>query len=535
MRHPLFRAVWIASLASNFGGLIQSVGAAWLMASIAPSAEMVALVQTSTTLPIMFFSLAAGAIADNYDRRSIMLVAQVFMLVVSLLLTIITGLSSLTPWMLLVFTFLIGCGSALNGPAWQASVGEMVPREDLPAAVALNSMGFNVARSVGPAIGGFIVAAAGAAVAFAVNAATYVGLILVLLRWKPPRPDRALPPESLTLAMGAGLRYAAMSPSIKRVISRCFLFGFGAAAVQGLMPLIARDLVVGGPVTYGLLLGSFGAGAVSGALLSARLRTAFSVETLARLSFAGLIACVTITAFSHASWLTMAAMVFGGASWVVAMSNFNVSIQLSAPRWVMARTLSLYQTAAFGGMAIGSWTWGWIAERSGVAEALLLSIVVHVLGILVGLRFRLHDLTDASLDPLRRWSVPNVAFDVQPQSGPIVITIEYRISAADVPEFLAIMAERRRVRRRDGARHWSLLRDLGDTELWIERYHTPTWVDYIRHNQRITLADAMIGERLRALHRGGDIVVHRMIERQTGSLRDVSARATDPSSGEAMH
>ncbi len=535
MRHALFRAVWISSLASNFGGLIQSVGAAWLMASIAPSAEMVALVQTSTTLPIMLFSLAAGAIADNYDRRSVMLVAQVFMLGVSALLTLMTGLSLLSPWMLLLFTFLIGCGSALNGPAWQASVGEMVPREDLPAAVALNSMGFNVARSVGPAIGGFIVATAGAATAFAVNAASYVGLILVLLRWKQPRSERGLPPESLGLAMGAGLRYAAMSPSIKHVIIRCFLFGFGAAAVQGLMPLVARDLVVGGPVTFGVLLGSFGAGAVSGALLSGRLRSLFRVEGLARLSFAGLIACVTITALSQSTWLTMMGMVFGGASWVVAMSTFNVSIQLSAPRWVMARTLSLYQTAAFGGMAIGSWVWGWTAERAGVSEALLLSIIVHALGILLGLKFRLHDLIDASLDPLSRWTVPDVALDIQPRSGPIVITIEYRIRNSDVPEFLAIMAERRRVRRRDGARHWSLLRDLGETELWIERYQTPTWVDYIRHNQRITQADAIIGERLRELNQGSDIVVHRMIERQTGSLRDVSAQTTGPSSGEPMH
>ena len=529
MRHRLFRAVWISSLASNFGGLIQSVGAAWLMASIAPSAEMVALVQTSTTLPIMFFSLAAGAIADNYDRRSIMLVAQVFMLAVSALLTLMTGLSLLTPWMLLVFTFLIGCGAALNGPAWQASVGEMVPREDLPAAVALNSMGFNAARSVGPALGGVIVAAAGPAAAFAVNAASYVGLIAVLQRWKPTRPERTLPPESLGLAMGAGLRFVAMSPSIKRVISRCFLFGFGAAAVQGLMPLVARDLVSGGPVTYGLLLGSFGGGAVSGAFMSGRLRSAFRVEGLARLSFAGLIVCVTIAALSHTTALTMVGMFFGGASWVVAMSTFNVTIQLSAPRWVVARALSLYQTAAFGGMALGSWAWGWISERHGVADALLLSVAVHAVGILIGMRFRLHDLDDASLDPLSRWSVPDLALDIQPRSGPIVITIEYRIRPDDVPEFLAIMAERRRVRRRDGARHWSLLRDLGDTELWIERYHTPTWVDYIRHNQRITQADAVIGERLRELHQGGDLVVHRMIERQTGSLRNVSAQTSDPS------
>lgn len=528
MRHPLFRAVWIASLASNFGGLIQSVGAAWMMASIAPSAEMVALVQTSTTLPIMFFSLAAGAIADNYDRRSVMLVAQLFMLCVSILLTLCAGLSLLTPWLLLSFTFLIGCGAALNGPAWQSSVGEMVPREDLPGAVTLNSMGFNVARSVGPALGGFIVAAAGAAAAFAANAFSYLGLIFVLLRWKPERPEKSLPPESLFLAMGAGLRYVAMSPALKRVIARCALFGFAASTVQGLMPIVARDLVQGGPVTYGLLLGAFGGGAVGGALLSGRMRNAFTVEQLARLAFAGLIVCVTITALSGWTALSMVGMAFGGVSWVAALSTFNVSIQMSAPRWVVARALALYQTAAFGAMALGSWLWGLLAEHEGVRAALLASVAVHAIGILVGFRYSLHDLKDANLDPLRRWSVPDLAVDVQPRSGPIVITIEYRIKREDVREFLAVMAERRRIRRRDGARHWTLLRDLGDPQLWIERYHTATWLDYIRHNQRVTHADAVIGDRLRALNQG-ETVVHRMIERQTGGLRDLAAPPPDTS------
>jgi MFS family permease len=527
----------MASLASNFGGLIQSVGASWLMATIAGSAELVALVQASTTLPIMLFSLAAGAIADNYERRTVMLVAQLFMLVVSVVLTIFTSLGWVTPWLLLTFTFLIGCGAALNGPAWQSSVGEMVPRADLPAAIALNSMGFNLARSVGPALGGLIVAAGGAAAAFAANSLSYFALIAVLFRWKPRSSPRTLPPERLGIAMSAGLRYVRMSPTIRTVLTRAFVFGFGASAVQALMPLVARDLVQGGPVTFGLLLGAFGAGAVTGALVSGRVRQILSVEALVRVSFVGFGLCAIVAALSSARPLTMAAMALGGACWVLALSTFNVTIQLSAPRWVVGRALALYQTAAFGGLALGSWIWGLLAEAFGPGDALLISAVAHAAGLAIGLFRPLPEFEEADLDPLRRWVEPKVALDIQPRSGPIVISIEYLISEEDVVEFLAVMAERRRVRRRDGARHWTLLRDLENPDMWIERYHTPTWLDYVRYNQRVTQADARIGDRLRALHRGPEPPkVHRMIERQTGSLpagsatsHEIAEPLTDPS------
>jgi MFS family permease len=518
-RHPIFRAVWLASLASNFGSLIESVGAAWLMTSLGASAGMIALVQASTTLPIMLFSLAAGAIADNFDRRRLMLTAQVFLLIVSIGLTLVTYLGLVTPWLLLLFTFLVGCGTAFNGPAWQSLVGEMVPRSDLPGAIALNSMGYNVARSVGPAIGGFIVAAAGAFGAFAANAVSYIGLIAVLARWRPEAPPRVLPPESLGTAMAAGLRYVAMSPNISLVLVRGAIFGLAAIAVQALMPLIARDLVHGGPLTFGLLLGAFGAGAVCGALLIARLRRALSIEAIVRLGFIGFAICVIGAGLSSSAILTMVAMVFGGGSWVAALSSFNVTVQLSAPRWVVGRALALYQMATFGGMACGSWIWGEIAERYGVTEALLMAGLVLVAGAAFGLRYALPELKSLNLDPLSRWKEPEVALDIRPRSGPIVVTIEYIIREPDVIAFLEVMAQRRRVRRRDGARHWTLLRDLESPELWLERYHTPTWLEYVRHNQRPTHADAAIIERLRSLHQGSEPPrVHRMIERPTGWL-----------------
>jgi MFS family permease len=487
-----------------------------MMASIGASADLVALVQTSTTLPIMLFSLAAGAIADNFDRRRVMIVSQVFLLVVSLCLTILSFMGMVTPWLLLSFTFLVGCGTAFNGPAWQSLVGDMVPRSELPAAIALNSMGFNVARSVGPAIGGLIVAAAGAFAAFGVNAVSYIGLIFVLARWRPAQQPRVLPPERLGVAMAAGVRYVAMSPSIGVVLLRGAIFGIAAIAVQALMPLVARDLIRGGPLTYGLLLGAFGAGAVGGAFLSNRLRRALSVEALVRGAFGGYAVCAALAGLSPNAAITMIAMAIGGASWVLAMSSFNAAVQLSAPRWVVGRALALYQMATFGGMAAGSWLWGIAADQWGTANALITSAVVLVAGAAVGLRYALPEVESLNLDPLSRWREPEVAIDIKPRSGPIVVTIEYLIRQEDVAIFLSAMNERRRIRRRDGARHWTLLRDLADPELWVERYHTPTWLDYVRHNQRMTQADAAVSDTLRALHRGpGRPNVHRMIERQT--------------------
>jgi len=228
-RIPIFRSVWIASLASNFGSLIQSVGAAWLMTSIASSADMVALVQTAVALPILLWSLVSGALADGHDRRKLMLSAQIFMLLVSLALAIFTWIGWMSPWLLLTFTFLIGCGAAFNAPAWQASVGDMVPRAQLAHAVALNSMGFNIARSLGPAIGGIIVATAGAAMAFVINALSYIGLLVVLARWKSPPPQNLLPREPLGVAIGAGIRYVAMSPHIRNVRLRSCMCGIGAS------------------------------------------------------------------------------------------------------------------------------------------------------------------------------------------------------------------------------------------------------------------------------------------------------------------
>jgi MFS family permease len=524
LQHQTFRAIWLANLASSFGGLIQGVGAAWLMTSIADSVDMVALVQASTSLPIMLLSLVGGAVADSFDRRRVMLIAQTFMLAVSAALMLTTYFGLISPWLLLSFTFLLGCGIAINNPSWQASVGDMVPRSDLPSAVALNSIGFNLSRSVGPAIGGVIVAAAGAAAAFLVNTVSYLALIVVLARWKPASVPSSLPREPIGAAVMSGLRYVAMSPNILKVLLRGFVFGFSAIVILALLPVVAAQLPGGGPLVYGLLLGAFGIGAVGGALLSGRLQRALSTEALVRWSFIGFAAGAAVTGVSQSPWLTAPALLVCGACWVLSLSLFNVSVQLASPRWVVGRALSLYQTATFGGMALGSWLWGLAAESYGYPVALGIAAAVMLLGAALGLRFTLPPRTTMDLDPLNRWQIPELGLDLEPRSGPIRIEITYTIRAEDVPAFMLVMADRKRIRRRDGARNWALLRDLGHPEQWVESYQTPTWTDYVRHNLRLTKADVEISDKIRGFHAASEPpVVRRFVERPTNWFASVAA------------
>ncbi|MFT6676252.1 MAG: MFS family permease [Sulfitobacter sp.] len=520
-RNQTFRSLWIAALASNFGGLVQAVGAAWLMTSLSESQNMVALVQGSVALPIMIFSLLAGVFADNFDRRRVMLLAQGFMFGVSVILTFMAFECWLTPWFLLAFTFLIGCGTALHNPSWQATMGDIVSREELPSAVSLNSMGFNLMRSIGPAAGGAIVALAGAAAAFAVNALSYVAIILALLRWKAPARDTHLPREPMGSAFGAGLRYVAMSPNLMRVILRGFWFGLAAICLLALLPVVVRETLNATAFVYGVMLGCFGMGAVAGALANARLRARLNNEIIARGAFTGFALSCGLLAVSGQTILSGVALMLAGACWVLALSMFNVTIQLSTPRWVVGRVIALYQTGTFGGMATGSLIWGALADRAGSETALLGASALLLIGALIGLRLPLPEFGGLDLDPLNHFKEPTTRFDLNYRSGPVMVMVDYEIAQDDVPEFLAAMSQRRRVRIRDGAQQWALLRDLHQPDHWSESYHVPTWGEYVRHNERRTNADAELSNRLRLLHRGsGSPTVHRMIERQTVPLRD---------------
>ena len=521
LRHPAFRLIWTATLVSNLGWLIQGVGAGWLMAELTPSHDMVALVQGSTTLPIMILAVAAGALADNFDRRKVMLAAQLFMGAVSVLLSVAAWGGWLGPWSLLCFTFLLGLGSALHLPAWQASMRDLVPREDLPAAVTLNSMSFNLMRSIGPALGGLIVAAAGAAAAFAINAASYLAVIYALFRWNHRPELRDLPAERLHSAIWAGLRYVALSPNLMRVMARASVFGLSAVVLLALLPVVTRDTLQGGATTYGLLLGAFGLGAIGGALASPQLRRRAGIEAIVACSFLAFGAGTVLVAVSTTLWLVLPGLLMAGAAWVSALSLFNVSTQLATPRWVVGRALAVYQTATFGGMALGSWLWGWISEVGSPQTALLIAAGVMVAGAALGRVLPMPDFSDVNLDPANRFHEPALRLDLKARSGPILVMIDWEIPPANTDAFLALMADRRRIRLRDGVGQWALLRDLETPDIWVESYHVPTWVEYIRHNQRRTQADSQNWDRLMELHRGSEPPrIHRMIERETVPLHD---------------
>ncbi|MDG6079875.1 MFS transporter [Erythrobacter litoralis] len=522
---PFFTALWLTTLVSSFGTTIQGVGAAWLMTDLSGSPAMVSLVQTSMVSPIMLFSLLAGALADGFDRRLVMILSHISMLIASVGLVLFAWAGLLTPTILLAFTFAIGCGLAFNAPASQAIVGEIVPRPALPAAVAYNSMTFNIARSLGPAIGGAVVGAAGAVGAFVLNAFTYLPMLAVLSRRPPTEQRGTLPRERMWHAMAAGVNYTRMSPDILRVMPRAALFGFAIAAVSGLLPIVAKDKLDGGPLVFGLLLATYGAGSVAAGFLVRPALTRLGSEKVVALASICAAAGTAIVAISPWIALTALALIFVGVGWVLALSTCNTVVQLAAPRWVVARALSLYQMAAFGAMAAGAASFGVLGSSIGIETALLIAASIHVLSIVLGQFLPLID-EERDLAP-NNWQEPDLALPIEGRSGPIVISVTYDIDEADVPAFLALMGERRRVRKRDGAHGWTLLRDLGSPERWIERYDVATWHDYIRHNQRPTAADAANWTAILALHRGDFPLITRLIERQTGGLpasREPSAR-----------
>ncbi len=400
-------------------------------------------------------------------------------------------------------------------------MGDLVPREDLPSAVTLNSVGFNLMRSVGPAAGGIITAAWGAAAAFTVNALSYVPLLGALYLWRPDIPKRTTAREPFGSAIQAGLRYVALSPNLVRVMIRAGLFGFSAVSILALLPLVAKSHPDGGSLLFGLLLGCYGLGAIFGAMVNPYIRERLANEIIVRISFAAFALAALVLAFTDSVWLHALAIFPAGAGWVLALSLFNVSVQLSTPRWVVARALALYQTATFGGMAAGSWVWGSIASSYGIDAALACAAVPLLLGAALGHWLSVPEFGSLNLDPINSFREPQLRVDLRGRSGPIMIMIDYEIDQNDVPQFLDLMAQRRTIRRRDGARGWALLRDLENPNHWSESYHIATWDDYVRHNMRRTKSDAKVTEQLAALHRGeGGPPVHRMIERHSVGPED---------------
>lgn len=519
LKNLTFRSIWLATQVSSLGWLMQTVAISWLMATISKSDLNVALVQASTTLPAFFLSVFAGAIADNFSRRKVMFAGWCVIALASALLACLVSLELVDPWIVLGLSFLAGCGVAFTDPAWHASVGDVLRKSDVPAAVTLISVGYNAVRSIGPALGGFVVASFGPLSAFALATLSYLALLWTIQRCKWKVPSSPLPRESMATAIHDGVRFTAMSSEIKAAIARGTLFGLASIAILALLPLVARDQLSAGPIAYGILMAGFGTGAFAAGICNNVLRRTLSQERLITLACIACAACALSLALTPSLAVAAIALTLGGAGWVVTWTGLDVSVQLASPRWVVGRTLSIYYAFCSGGIAVGSWLWGTVAQTYSLSWALESSAGALLLAAATGFLLPIREWRESDQDP-QGFDAPAVALDLKPRSGPIVVKIDYLIPEKHVEAFLEHMRERRRVQSRVGARHWTLQRDLQEPCRWTETFRTPTWTDYLRLNHRLTAADKELDERLLELSAKELAPQTKLsIERPTGQAR----------------
>lgn len=511
LRSPLFRSLWVASTVSNLGGWMQDTAGTWLMTVLTPSPLLIALMQTAASLPVLMLGLLAGATADIFDRRRLLLFWQAWMLAAVALLSVLTFLNVLSPWVLLVLTFLLNIGTAMNSPAWQAIMPELVPREQLPEAVSLNSAGFNLARAVGPALGGLAIAAfvhaeTGAAWTFLLNSLSFVGVIFVLYQWKRnPLFKSALPAERIFGSMRAGLRYIQYAPPLKAALARAFVFTVFVSAVWSLLAVVAARDLHQGALGYGILNGSMGLGAVIGATSLPRVRRKVSADKIIGISSGVFVGTLLILAFVHYPSVIIPVLLFAGFAWTSTMSTLNLAVQVSAPNWVQARALGIYQMVFSGGMAIGSVIWGVLAEH--ISTSVSLAVAAGGLLITLPLSGRLHvlrgDLPD--LTPLgSKLLIPHLAMTPGMSDGPVRILIDYIVEPEDYNTFVQAIHELKDVRLRDGAMRWGVFQDADNPRHLNETFVMESWIDYLRQRERFTASDRAIRARVFSLHQGDE-------------------------------
>jgi len=509
LRSAAFRALWIAVTISNIGTWMQTVGAQWLLVDEPGASTLVSLVQTASTLPVLLLALPAGVLADSFDRRRMLIAVQAFQVVVAGTLALLTAAGQMSPALLLTLTFALGCGAAVTAPTYQALIPELVSRQNLPSASALGAISANVARAVGPAVAGVLIAQVGAAAVFWLNAVSFAVFAFVLIAWRRGQDGDAGEPEPFLTALRTGGRYVRYSPVLRRILLRALLFVVPAVSMWGLLPLVASrnlGLDAGG---YGLLLAALGVGAVGGAIVLPRLRARLSGNRLiliASLVYAGALAVLALVRIEA---LVVAALVPAGTAWIAVLSSVNASVQLFLPGWVRARGLAAYQIVFFGGQAVGAALWGLIADQVGVATTLLAAAVVGALG---AATLRIWPLTDHSgLDrsPAVYWPEPQLAVDPEPDLGPVLVTAIYTVRPENDPEFQRAMQYVRRSRLRTGAVRWGLYRDGAAPHRLVEYYVVPSWDEHLRqHGGRLTGSDQESEQRARQLADGPPEVAH---------------------------
>jgi MFS family permease len=502
-RNRTFAVIWTATVVSNIGGWMYNVASGWLMTSLDPDPLSVSLVQVANSLPMFLFAIPAGALADIVDRRRLLIVGETAIMITSTAFAALVWLHLITPVSLLVFSFIVTVGSAITAPGWQAVVPELVQKPELPAAVAANSVGINVSRAVGPAIGGLLVGAIGIAAPFWVNAFSNLGVIVALVRWRPTKTSGTpLPPERFGNAVRTGLRHARYNPNLSATLIRATAFFVFASAYWALLPLVARSQIAGGPALYGILLGTIGAAAVGAAFLLRWLRAKFGADRL--LSIATLASAVAtgLFALAHDSATAVAASLIAGASWIAAVSSLNVSAQTALPEWVRGRGLAVYVTVMFGALTIGSAIWGELAGLLGLTAALLIAAAGAILTIPLTRACKLQTGAADDLSPSMHWPAPITTGAIEPDRGPVLVTVEYHIDPKNREPFLHALARTARERRRDGAYDWGIFEDPAKEGRFIETFLTDSWLDHLRQHQRVTKADRIVEQVVRRFQVG---------------------------------
>jgi len=489
-RHRAFAVIWIATVVSNIGGWMYNLASGWLMTSLDSNALVVSLVQAANSLPMFLFAIPAGALADIVNQRRFLIIGESTITVVSAAFAALVWLHLITPVSLLVFSFIVTVGSAMTAPAWQSVVSQLVPKTDLPAAVAANSVGINVSRAIGPALGGIIIGAVGIAAPFWLDAFSNVGVIAALIWWRAPkRSGSTLPPESFGSAIRAGLRYARFNSYLRATLVRTIAFFVFGSAYWALLPLLARTQIAGGPALYGVLLGVLGASAVGGAFLLRRLRKKLGADALVAAATVGTAAATALFALAHHPATAIIASFIAGASWIAAVSSLNVSAQVALPEWVRGRGLAMYVTVMFGALSIGSAIWGQLAVVAGVPAALLFASAGAMIGIALTWRWKLQTGADVDFSPSMQWPDPVTTHAVEGDRGPVMLIVEYRIDPKNRIEFLREVRRASSERRRDGAYDWGIFEDPADEGRFIETFLTDSWLEHLRLHRRVTKAD----------------------------------------------
>jgi MFS family permease len=469
---------------------MQSVGAAWLMMSLTRNSLYIALIQTATALPFFLLALPAGSIGDIFDRRKLILGTETWMLGIAIVLTVATFAGVMTPWLLLLLTLGLSIGDAVESPTWRAIFPELVNKEELPAALALNGIEFNLARALGPGLGGFVVATVGVGAAFAFNAFSFLGVIAVIGKWKRPVRKSTLPAETFRGATSAAIRYVRYSPGIRRLLLRSAVLILFTSSFWALLPTAARELS-NSPIAYGFLLGFFGLGAVLGAMVLQRTRSRLSTETLLNIATATFAAIILSLALLRSPVILCCLMLFGGSSWTSIMSLFNIMVQELAPDWVRARVLAVYLFVFQGSVAAGSTVWGYVALHTNVHLTLVFASIGTGACLLLAPLLRLPN-TNVDLSIWNHWVKPTMIQEPAPDQGPVLVTVKYVIDPAKATEFLRLISRYQRVRRRDGATSWGIFVDTEALDTYLESFKIDSWAEHERQHNRFTVADREI-------------------------------------------